>query len=161
MAIKARIWWDEAAQAYLLSLVPDKNLRPFIAILKSRVPSGERDYDPKTNFWYLKEIYIEGVRALAQQVYGIASVSFTSRTVVEQARQSRPVGLPTTPIKQVFVEFITMVNEDSTQAISYEAAKRAYRRAAITLHPDRGGDPAKMARLNELWSRVEHEYYNK
>jgi hypothetical protein len=39
-----------------------------------------------------------------------------------------------------------------------KAAQIAYREAAKILHPDRGGDKAKMQRLNQAWARVK-DYY--
>ena len=162
MSIKCRIWWQEDSQSYVLNCTPCKELKSFVNMLKSSIPSGDRDYDPKTYFWYFKEVYGDGVRALAQAVFGISSVSFISRQVAQQAQQNRPFnGSASTPIKQAFNEFIALCNTDGNDVINYDAAKRVYRKASLTLHPDRGGDPVKMAQLNELWKRVEKEYYHK
>jgi len=160
MAIRCRIWWDVQTGSYILTLVPDKNLKTVVALLKSSIPSGDRDYDPKTNFWYMKEQYGEAVRGFVGAVYGIGSVSFTSKTVVEQAQQQAPLTLPSTPIQQVVNEFVALVG-DKDASFSYVSAKKAYRKASLAFHPDHGGDPSKMARLNELWSRLKGEFYKR
>lgn len=162
MSIKCRIWWADDTQSYVLNCTPCKELKSFVALLKSAIPAGDRDYDPRTYFWYFKEAYGDGVRSLAQSIYGIASVSFISKQAAQQAQANRPfVGAVALPIKQAFNEFIALCNTNGNDVIDFESAKRAYRRASTTLHPDRGGSPEQMAKLNELWKRVKEEYYHK
>jgi curved DNA-binding protein CbpA len=43
--------------------------------------------------------------------------------------------------------------------LPFEAAKAAYRLAIQELHPDRGGDPIKAARLNAAWQWIESEIF--
>jgi len=43
--------------------------------------------------------------------------------------------------------------------LPFEAAKAAYRLAIKELHPDKGGDPVKAARLNAAWQRIESEIF--
>ena len=45
--------------------------------------------------------------------------------------------------------------------LPFEAAKTAYRLAIQELHPDRGGDPVKAARLNAAWQRIESEIFKR
>src|SRR5256885_910956 len=45
--------------------------------------------------------------------------------------------------------------------LPFEAAKAAYRLAIQELHPDRGGDPVKAARLNAAWQRIESEIFKR
>ena len=47
---------------------------------------------------------------------------------------------------------------DFMRLIPHSAAQAAYKHAAKNLHPDRGGDPEKMTRLNQLWDIVETFY---
>lgn len=47
-------------------------------------------------------------------------------------------------------EFFDLIGIKSPHA-SFEFVREAWKRAAVTLHPDHGGDPQKAARLNELW----------
>lgn len=39
-----------------------------------------------------------------------------------------------------------------------EEAKRAFKKAALALHPDRGGDPATFRDLNDRWSKLRPWY---
>ena len=45
--------------------------------------------------------------------------------------------------------------------LPFDAAQSAYRKAALLLHPNKGGDKEKMTRVNALWSRIENELYRK
>lgn len=155
MSIKARIWWDEAAQAYVISSSFNEKL---IEALKGLIPSGDRNYDPQTKFWYVKEQYGDAIRMIATSAFGMHAVSFTSRTVAQQAQQARqqfynPIAANGT-LDNAIVQFFNL--------ISYDAAKQAYRRASLDLHPDKpSGDAQKMAKLNDLWSRIEKEFYKR
>lgn len=140
----------------------DSRTQVFLNAVKSAIPSGDRDYNPQTKTWYMKEAYGEAVRGFAQGVFGISSVSFISREATEQAERNRPVQ----PIlfgdtRSLLNEFFGIVGSVVDIKSSYEDVKRAYRQTAVKLHPDRGGDAAKMARLNELWGRIEKEHFRK
>ena len=160
MAIKCRIVWDLNTQAYLINLGSDARLKAYVEVLKQSVPSGDRSYDSDTRTWFVKEGYGEGLRLLAQSVFGIHNVSFVSRTVAEQ-QQANFVPLHGPTVEQVVGEFLILTGFDKQVKLDYDTAKRAYRRTALTLHPDKGGDAVKMARLNEVWKRVEKEYFKK
>lgn len=160
MPIKCRIVWDLNTQAYLINLSSDNRLKAYVEVLKQSVPSGDRSYDPDTRTWFVKEGYGEGLRLLAQSVFGIHNVSFISRTVAEQ-QQANFVPRNTATVEQIVGEFLILTGFDKQVKIDYDTARRAYRKTAMTLHPDRGGSPEKMARLNEVWSRVEKEYFRK
>src|SRR5216684_1623626 len=150
MAIKARIWWDVNAQAYVISMLFNEKA---VDALKGLIPSGDRNWDPSTKFWYVKEQYGEALRSLFGSAFGIHAVSFTSKTVAEQSQQASSqrtssAGTTLNPsqgtTEDALVAFFSL--------LSYDAACTAYRRAATDLHPDKqGGDVIKMARLNELW----------
>src|SRR5258708_3836905 len=83
MAIKCRIWYDTQAQAYVVSSSFNEKL---VDALKSIIPSGDRNWDPSTKFWYVKEQYGEAIRSIATSAFGIHAVSFTSKQVAEQAQ---------------------------------------------------------------------------
>lgn len=158
MAIKCRIWWNEQAQAYAVVSGYSKDV---VAALKTVIPSGDRDYDPTTKTWFVKESYGEAIRKIAESAFGIGSVSFTSRAVSQQASQRTYTSSNTASIQPS-----QGTTEDAVVAfmglVPYDAAKRSYLLAAQALHPDKpDGDGVKMARLNELWKRVEKEFYKR
>lgn len=157
MAIKCRIWWDQQAQAYVISSSFSQGL---VDGLKHLIPSGERNFDPNTKFWYVKEQYGDFVRDIATKAFGTGSVSFTSKTVAQQAQQQhRQYTAGPKPNGQTSTEDALSA---FAQLVGLDAMKQAFRRAAQDLHPDKpGGSAEKMAKLNELWSRIEKEFFRK
>jgi hypothetical protein len=162
MAIKARIWWDEQAQCYQVSLPYNEK---FIETLKLLIPSGDRMWDPATKIWFIKDNYGQFLRQLAETAFGVGCVSFTSKDVAQQARtyNSTIGGGPrhynispstATTTEDAIVAFFSL--------LPYNAAKRAYLQASQELHPDKPtGDAVKMTKLNELWSRIEKEFFKR
>jgi hypothetical protein len=160
MAIKCRIWWVDSAQAYAITFAYKVDL---VEKLKGVIPSGDRDYDPTSKTWYVKEQYGAAIRSLAEAAFGVGSVSFTSRQVAEQSRQA---SYSNAGARGAYLQPSQGSTEDAVVAfmnlVPYDAARRAYLLAAQTLHPDKPeGDGMKMAKLNELWVRVEKEFYKR
>lgn len=157
MAIKCRIWWDERMQGYCMTASFNPKL---VEALKTLIPSGDRDIDMQTKTWYVKEAYGEMLRKLAETCFGIGAVSFTSRTVAEQSQQ-RTFGSN----RGTYMTPSVGTTEDAVVAfmnlVPYDAAKKCFREAMTTMHPDKGGDPTKAAKLNELWQRIEKEFYKR
>jgi hypothetical protein len=167
MSIKCRIWWDQSLDSYVVSSSYSSKL---VDNLKQFIPVGSRDFDPVTKFWYIKEQYGEFVRQVAESSFGVGSVSFTSKNVTAQSATQNPyTGYPkpgSAPYTQPLSVNGSGTTEDAIVSffglLSYEAAKKAYLTASNTLHPDKPtGDGVKMTRLNELWSRIEKEYYKR
>lgn len=164
MAIKCRIWWDHSLNSYIVSSSFSSKL---VDSLKQFIPSGSRDFDPQTKFWYINEQYGDFVRQVAEASFGVGSVSFTSRNVTQQAstqsgQQQAYQGRSATAASLNG----SGTTEDAIVAffglLSYEAAKRAYLVASSTLHPDKpSGDAIKMTKLNELWQRLEKEFFKR
>jgi hypothetical protein len=131
------------------------------------IPSGDRDYDPGTKFWYIKEMYGEMVRKLAADAFGISQVSFTSKTVTQQTQQqagyqragSGAAGAMLNPTsggttEDAIVAFFGIV--------PFEAAKKCYLIAAQQFHPDHNpADGDKMMKLNQLWDRLQKEFFKR
>jgi hypothetical protein len=150
MSVKCRIWWDESAGAYVVSISYNQN---FVDGVKQYIPAGSRTYDTQTKFWHIAENYGEFVRKLAESKFGAGGVSFTSRTATSQQRTYSPLA-----------------NGDSTEVailaffnlVPYDAAKRCFLLAAQSLHPDKNPENGeKMTKLNVLWSRIEKEFYKR
>jgi hypothetical protein len=157
MPIKCRIWWDSNLDAYTVSSSFNTKL---VESLKQFIPSGARDFDPQTKFWHVKEQYGEFVRQVAETALGVGSVSFTSKNVSQQASSQqaysgRPiVSTNDTTTEGAIVSFFNL--------LPYDAAKKAYITASATLHPDKPtGDGVKMSKLNELWQRLEKEFFKR
>jgi hypothetical protein len=161
VAIKVKIWWDENAGAYALTLSYNEN---FIKVLKQFIPDGDRSYDPNSKTWYFKESYAEFVRKLAQDMFTISAVSFVSKDSTEQARA---YGQQKASQHNAYINPSSGgTTEDAVVAffnlIPYDAARKCYLVAAGVLHPDKNqGDGSKMSKLNELWTRIEKEFFKR
>lgn len=158
MPIKARIWWDDQNDRYCLSMAYHKQ---FLELLKSVVPSGSRDIDWQSKTWYIAEAYGLVVHKLATDAFGLSAVSFVSKQATEQAkaqaagaRRSTTTAIVSNSTEDAVLEFFAF--------FTFESAKRSYRELAQLYHPDKqGGDATKMSKLNELWARLEKEYFKR
>ncbi len=149
MAVKARIWWDTSIQAYKLQCQFKPQLVDF---LKTQIPVSDRSFDPTTKIWTFTENYLQGVRALCVLLYGVNDVAVLERKTVEgQARQAPTSVHTTNTLDSLCVQFVKL--------LPFDAAQTAYRKAALLLHPDRGGDMEKMSQLNVVWTRLEKEIW--
>jgi hypothetical protein len=160
MAIKARIWWDQTAEAYVLSVSYSES---FVNAIKQLIPSGSRQYDPNTKFWYVKEDYGEFIRKLAETTFGVGSISFTSKQVAEQSQQARS---RTNASGAMLNPSTGGSTEDAIVAffglLPFEAAKKSYLIAAQQYHPDHNpADGEKMMKLNQLWDRIQKEFFKR
>jgi hypothetical protein len=162
MAIKARIWWDTSAQAYVLSSSYNDKL---VEGLKGLIPSGDRNFDPTSKFWYVKEQYGEFLRQMCINAFGLSAVQFTSKVVAEQAH-SQTYNRAGSGAQGAMLNSATGTTEDALVAfanmVPYDAMKKAYLLTCQILHPDKPtGDGAKMMKLNDLWARIEKEFYKR
>lgn len=142
----ARIWWDPAVAAYRM-LVPYNP--QFNELFKSLMPHSDRAWDPNSKIWTWPEKYLDPVTKLITTTFGTPLVITRGQT--EKASSTAPVKAAS--IEAVMANFFKL--------IPYEAAQTAYKRAAMMLHPDRGGDMEKMSELNALWQKLEAEFFKK
>lgn len=158
---KASVFWDTSIQAYRLKLQGDyKKIETCVEFLKKQIPHSDRELtikeDPVTHkkdyTWTFTEKYFDGTVKFLQLIYGSQEVAAVSRQQVEAAQAPRmPIATHQNPTAQACYEFL--------KAIPYEAAQKAYREAAMRLHPDRGGDMEQMSKVNSLWTKLQKEIY--
>lgn len=143
---KCLIYWDKDIQAYHMKM---PYMAKLIEFLKRQIPHSNRQFDETTKVWTFTEEYLDGTVAFAKLCFGNSEVAITTREMVE--RTSTPIIASRSPIGDVCYQFM--------KAIPYEAARKAYREAAVRLHPDQGGDMAVMSNVNALWTKIEKEVY--
>jgi hypothetical protein len=131
-----------------------------VSFLKQQIPHSDRELivkeDPVTKkkdyTWTFTEKYFDGTVKFLHLIFGSGEVAVVTKAQVEAAQQPRMPVAVNSSTASVCYEFL--------KAISYEDAQKAYRSAAIRLHPDRGGDMEAMSKVNSLWTKLQKELYN-
>jgi hypothetical protein len=146
-----RVWWDASVSAYRVSFPYNKELVEFLG---KQIPVSDRHWDSQTNIWTCVERTLTPLLAFFK-LLGVTANVITRQQMEQQAAQQQARGSITAqrvkPLDTVLCEFMRL--------LPYTAAQTAYRKAAMELHPDRGGDAAKAAALNDSWSRIAKEVY--
>ena len=154
--IKCRIFYDTTLGGYTVSSSYNEK---FISGMKQVMPSGSYHYDKQTKLWHISEAYGPVIHNVAKLMFGDSAVSFTSKEVAEQARKSQQQAPP--PVVGVMLNPQDTLLLTFMRLLPYEAAKTAFRTAAIAMHPDKGGAADKMAELNATWNQISREVYGK
>jgi hypothetical protein len=152
--------WDVPRQAYAIATGFNQN---FIEFIKAKVPVSDRvpDYDPTTRkfrCWYVKEAWFDILNELASQlwpnqIYVLTREAAEAAWLAQEkarldalaAQRAAVLG----PFESALLDFASLCDVDSLRA--------ARNKMAIALHPDKGGDADKMAKLNASWFIVETE----
>lgn len=146
-----RIWWDTSVSAYRITSPYNKQL---VDTLKSHIPHSDRSYDEVTKTWTIVERQLAPLQALLKMIglqYILISKQQADAANAASNTQSPAAGRGR-PLDAVIIEFVRM--------LPYDAAKTAYRKAAMELHPDKqSGDSSKMTTLNAAWDRIAKEVY--
>ncbi len=142
-----RIWWDQDVEAYRLS---NPYNQAFVDFFKSAYPVSDREWDPSSKMWTFVEKHLDSVVLLVEKIYKQKPVVISKQ---QAQRASTPPNVQALPINDVIASFVHMV--------PYEAMQKAYRHAALLMHPDRGGDMEQMSKMNAVWQRLEKELYKK
>ena len=152
--MQCQIYWDRDVKAYRMKFKYDPRKGPIIVnFLKQNIPQSDRQWDDSTKIWTFTEQYLDGVYKFCVIVFGKTEVVLLDRKQVEASYQSQaPTARQATPLELELAEFMRL--------LPFDAAQSAYRKAAMLLHPDRGGDMDKMTKLNTLWNRIEKEVYH-
>ena len=153
--------WDVPRQAYAVTAEYQPN---FIEFIKAKVPGSNRvaEFDSitrKFKCWYIKEAWFDVLHELASQLWP-GAVHVLSKINAERAwkmqEDARLAAIAAQraavlgPFESALLNFCTLCDVDALRA--------ARNKMAIALHPDKGGDPEKMARLNASWFLIEQEF---
>jgi len=157
---KAQCFWDTSVQAYRLKMQGDwQKTEKIVEFLKKQIPHSDRSLDVqevagKKNYtWTFTEKYFDGTVKFLHLVFGSGEVAVITRAQVEAAQAPKMplAGAASNPQAALCYEFL--------KALTFEDVQKAYRNAAIRLHPDRGGDMEQMSKVNSLWTRLQKELY--
>jgi hypothetical protein len=142
-----RIWWDSQVAAYRIAMPYSQE---FVSAIKALIPASDRAFDPTTKVWTFTERFFDPMQLLCEKVYGKHNVVAVTRQQAQSAQA--PASITKFTAAQLAVDFLTLVGFDAAQA--------AYRRGAVALHPDHGGNLEKMTKLNAVWQRLEKEVFH-
>lgn len=126
----ARMWFDEATDTYAISTPFNRH---FVDWLKFAIDKNHRSFDPVRKIWFVSRQSVGEVRKKAETLW--SDFEFTDKIEV------RPMAS-----QSELQEFV--------QLIGVDALTKAYKEAVLRNHPDRGGDSNKMARINQLWTKI-------
>jgi hypothetical protein len=153
--------WDVQTKAYDVVTPYDPN---FVEFLKAKIPVSDRvpNYDPLTRkhkSWLIQEAWFDALHYLAEQLWP-GAVEVITRADAERAWQeqenARAAAIAAQrqavlgPFESALLDFCTLCDVDALRA--------ARNKMAVALHPDKGGDPTKMAKLNASWFTIETEF---
>lgn len=144
-----KIWYDVAIDGYRV-------VTPFNAafkdLFKSLIPVSDRTWDDEQKVWTITERFLDPTVALVEQV-------FKTKPQVLSKQQAQAANLS----KSVSLESLDVTLAKFMRILPYDAALKAFRLAALELHPDRnpGSSMDKMSTLNQLWTKIEKELYGK
>lgn len=148
---KCVIFWDVKLQAYQLQMKGEfGRIESIVTFLKKNIPHSDRSWEPLSKTWTFTEQYLNGVQKICTVVFGAQEVAVLTKDKVEGSSKVNSVQSSNT-LDSVLLSFMKL--------LPFDAALKAYRTAALTLHPDRGGDMEAMTKLNQAWSRIEKEVY--
>lgn len=143
-----RIWWDTSVNAYRMTSPYNETL---VDAVKKHIPISDRSYDSSTKMWTFIEKHLAPLQNLIA-LCGLKAVVITRHQAETTTTQQPLLACNVKSLDVVLLEFVRL--------LPYEAAKAAYRRAALDLHPDKNnGASDHMTLLNTAWDRISKEVY--
>jgi hypothetical protein len=133
------IWWD--SDEYVCQFSFSYEIVDFLRSL----PRRDRRSNDDDKTWSFRSKHLDAV------LFECRRLGFQIERLDIADAEDWPSRTEPNSTELLLVNFFRMVPK--------EAMRRAYCAAALTLHPDRGGDTADMQRLNDLWQRIEKEWY--
>lgn len=152
--------WDVPRQAYSVTASYQPN---FIEFIKAKVPVSDRvpEYDSVTRkfkCWYIKEAWFDVLFELASQLWPNAVHTLTRDAAEAAWKAQEKARLDALAAQRAAVlGAFESALLDFCSLCDVDALRAARNKMAVALHPDKGGDPDKMAKLNASWFIVETE----
>jgi hypothetical protein len=123
----------------------------FVEALKKLLPASDREWDPQTKIWTFVEKYLDTLAQVVEQYFHVKPIIL--RRIDAERASSPPSRVTASKMDSVITQFFKL--------LPFDAVEKAYKVAALTLHPDRGGDMTKMSELNAMWDRIRKEHFQK
>jgi len=133
-----RFVYDLKVDAYRLVAPYNEALVRFI---KATIPASDRAWDSRLKVWVIAKQWRDRLAAVLTELFGPTGV-----IIIDPSSTAPPAPSPSGDLASAALDFVLALPE--------AALKTAYRQAAMLLHPDRGGSPEAMSRLNSAWERL-------
>jgi len=138
-----RIWWDGTVSLYRISSPYSES---FIKSKIHSIPWQDRAWDSQTRTWLFAEQYLDDVQRWCIEEW--PGMSITVKTRFETEREMRG-ALPSgefTIFQKASIAFVELLDA--------EALASAFKKMAVKLHPDKGGDKSKFSELNSAYQEL-------
>lgn len=156
MSVEVNITHDNKLKAYTIRFTYNKwswnQVSAVIELLKVYIPASDRIYDPASKEWTVTERYW----ILAEKLFKEAQFPMNVEEIVNPEDYFYNQGIASSaPVskEQLANKLLDILGISAEELADFNRAKKAYRRKALELHPDRNsGDGSKMSELNSIWS---------
>jgi hypothetical protein len=157
MAVEVKFRHEKDLGAYVFTFHFKKHefqaVQAMTGLIRATVPASHREYNPNSHEWCLLDAYWDNFEKVLRQ--GNFKI-IEEKTVAPEDFFYNNQGIAS----EVVVDRNTLANQllvllgiTAKELADANAAKKAYRRKAMELHPDRNhGDGSKMSELNSIWS---------
>jgi hypothetical protein len=142
-----------------------ENVTPMVNFLKAQIPSTQRNYNPAGHTWEIAAEYWPAVKITLESFgWTVKLLDLTARASAgepnvkvdaEYAEKFYYEDAPVSSTKESSATIAVLLSDYlgvDVSAQDLSDLKRLYRTKARELHPDLGGDAAKMSELNRLWT---------
>jgi hypothetical protein len=161
--LSARVTYDKSVDSYDVEFVIPKydkqgweSLRALVTIFKSTISVSNRIYDPVTKHW---SFTANAFRDIVEKLFISTSTQYDIQDAVatvgpEGFFYEHAVASPMADTPEVLAARLqALLGLDNETMLDVMLVKKAYRRKAMELHPDRNdGDGSRMSALNEVWN---------
>jgi hypothetical protein len=157
MAVEVKFRHEKDLGAYVFTFHFKKHefqaVQAMTGLIRATVPASHREYNPNSHEWTLLDAYWDNFHAVLKQ----GNFKLTEdKTVAPEDffYQNQGVASATIVDKNTLAnQLLALLGITAEELADANKAKKAYRRTALLLHPDRnGGDGSRMSELNSVWS---------
>lgn len=147
---------DEALKAYTIKFVYGKwdwnQVKAIIDLMKVTIPASDRMYEATSKEWTISSKYYVWLEDIMKKAhFTITEVKATANP--EDFFYNFTDSTPQVSKDTLATQLVKMLGITPQDLADANLLKKAYRRKALELHPDRNnGDGSQMSELNSVWS---------
>lgn len=153
-SIPSKGWWKQEVQ-------------PALDFMKALVPATLRSYNPNTFLWEIAFEYWNACKTAFENAFKFTCIEGSIKAAQSAHDPFKGVNVPKDYAEQFHYNTAPVRTTETAESIASKLSeylgvtikaqelselKKLYRAKARELHPDMGGDAAKMSELNRLWT---------